>query len=238
MVLSRLPSELLLAIMQALDHPRDLAALVKASPLCCRLYFAAPSLVVSCILRNAIQPDALHDALAVLHAPWTPDPGALSWARPSREPLRACLEQYFDKAKPFAFPSEWKDLMALDRLLFRATYFVNDYSSEARMVLFSDGGADPSAPLSPTELARFQRAFFRYELYSRLFPPDCREANYSLEPAQEQFDRFLARIEPWEAEEMSCVHCYYTSLIGKLVDDMEDGAVGNVHSYDARSLVD
>ncbi len=82
--------------------------------------------------------------------------------------------------------------------------------------------------LSLTERARFQRAFFRYELYSRVFPVDYDARHFSLVPANMQFIHFLACMEPWEAEEMSCVYHYFTSLIGRVVDDLEGQLVSTI----------
>nr|WOD45472.1 hypothetical protein [Trichoderma atroviride] len=184
MHLEDLVPELLARILQVLDHPRDLLSLTRASPHCFRVYAQSPAVILSPVLKNAILPDALHHTLACGHVP----------SAPSQTAREAFLRDYF-QYEPLAFPTD-------------------DYATRAMhaLTLKPDAGQDMASALSPTERARFQKAFFRR----------------SIAPAHEQFTEFLARMAPWEAEEMTCVHHYFTVLIGGVLDDLEDQLVETI----------
>ncbi|UKZ72330.1 uncharacterized protein TrAtP1_013273 [Trichoderma atroviride] len=202
MHLEDLVTELLARILQVLDHPRDLLSLVRASPHCFRVYAQSPVLILSPVLKNAIPPDVLYHALACGLVPSTP----------SQTVREAFLRDYL-QSKPLTFPTDQITITALFGLCLRTCYLVNDYSTRAMRALNlePDAGKATASALSSTERARFQRAFFR-----------------SLVPAHEQFTQFLARMAPWEAEEMTCVHHYFTVLIGGFIDDLEDQLVETV----------
>ncbi len=223
MSLHDLHADLLYLILRALGSPRDLDSLIRASPSCFRLYTLSPEVILSSVLKNAILPDALHHAIAHSNLP-----AALSTSEPDRaEHLEAFLDQYF-QPDSFAFPTEKTALVALSRLYARVSHFVDDYSARAVRAL----GLDPNtaSPLSSTERARLQRAFFRHELYCRAFPVDYHTPSHSLVPADLQCTQFIVRLEPWEVEELSCVHHYFMFLTGTFVDLLEDQLVGAVHA--------
>jgi hypothetical protein len=219
MHLEDLVPELLARILQVLDHPRDLLSLVRASPQCFRVYAQSPALILSPVLKNAILPDALHHALACEHVPSTP----------SQTVREAFLKDYF-QYKPFTFPTDKTTITALCGLCLRTSYFVDDYSARAMRALNVKPDAEqaPASALSSTERTRFQRAFFRHELYCRVFPVDHHAPGRSVVPAPEQFAEFLEGMAPWEAEEMTCVHHYFTVLMGDFIDDLEDQLVETV----------
>lgn len=216
MPLEDLVPELLARILQGLDHPRDLLSLVRASPHCFRVYAQSPALILSSVLKNAILPDALHHALACGLVP----------SNHSETAREAFLRDYF-QYKPLPFPTDKATITALAGLCLRTSYFVDDYSTRAMhaLNLESNVGQTTTPTLSPTERARLQRAFFRYELYCRVFPIDHNARRRSVVPANEQFTQFVALMAPWEAEEMTCVHHYFTVLIGGFIDDLEDQLV-------------
>ncbi|KAM0452610.1 hypothetical protein ACHAPV_009371 [Trichoderma viride] len=216
MLLEDLVPELLARILQALDHPRDLLSLIRASPHCFRVYAESPAIILSPILKNAILPDALHHALACVHLPPTA----------SQTVPEAFLRDYF-QSEPLPFPTDKTTLTALCGLCLRTSHFVDGYSTRAMRALNlkPDAGQATASALSSTERARFQRAFFRYELYCRVFPVDHHARRRSLVPAHEQFTGFIARMAPWEAEEMTCIHHYFTVLVGGFLDDLDDQLV-------------
>lgn len=211
--------ELLARILQVLDHPRDLLSLVRASAQCFRVYAQSPALILSLVLKNAILPDALHHALACGLVPSAPSPTV-------RE---AFIRDYF-QSKSLPFPKDKNTITALARLCLQTSTFVDDYSTRAirALNLRPNVGQTTAAALSSTERARFQRAFFRHELYCRFFPVDFRARCTSLVPGKEQFTQFIARMAPWEAEEMTCVHHYFTVLAGGFIDDLEEQLVETV----------
>ncbi len=219
MVLHHLPAELLSLVLQAVDCPRGPLSLIIASSPCYGAYTQSPHLILASVLKNAILPDAFQHALAILRIPVAKPPRA--------EPLEAFLDEYF-QTHSFGVPTDKAALIALCRLYLRISYFVDDYSSRAMRALVTEPNTEQTpnfSPLSSTERARFQRAFFRYELYSLALPADFNVRNHSLFLAHAQFTRFLARMEPMVVQEMSCVHYYFASLIGGFIDDLEDQLV-------------
>ena len=63
-----------------------------------------------------------------------------------------------------------------------------------------DGAISTSLPLSPSELFRFCRAFYRLELYYTLF----RDGSF----ADDLNRLFFRRHPPWENEQIGCIYCY------------------------------
>lgn len=214
-----LPTELLSLTLHKIDSPSDLLSLVRASAPCWVAYSRAPSLFVTSVLRNAIHPSVMYHALAALHVP------VIDPVQP--EALAKFVEEYFRNGT-FAFPTDMSGLKSLCRLYNRLSFFIQDYASRAmRVSLGPRADGEESPLLSETERARFQRAFFRYEIYSLAFP--LTGARYGSEDpflsAQSQFASFLSRLEIWEVEEMSCVYLYFMLLVGSSVDAVEDQLV-------------
>ncbi|KAK5996519.1 hypothetical protein PT974_01854 [Cladobotryum mycophilum] len=89
-----------------------------------------------------------------------------------------------------------------------------------------------AVPPSHSERVRFLRAFLRFELYSRVFPSGWKRQHncLSTHDAAEQSHLFVKRMEPWEIEEMSCVHHYYSSVAGRLLDELEEELVRAVQT--------
>ncbi|KAK3940209.1 hypothetical protein QBC46DRAFT_435241 [Diplogelasinospora grovesii] len=221
MALNILPVEILSLILQAVDRPRDLLSLIIASAPCYGTYKLSPHLILSSVVRNAILPDALPHALAAIYVPVSNPPQV--------EPLETFLDEYFQTPSS-PFPPDMAGLVSLCNLYSRVSYFIDDYSSRAMRALVTQPNTErnPSfSPLSPTERARFQRAFFRYEIYSLALPADFNAHRNSLFSAHMQFTHFLHRMEPWEVEEMSCVYHYFASLIGGFIDHLEDQVAGS-----------
>ena len=97
----------------------------------------------------------------------------------------------------------------------------------------SNRGSQTDMALSDSELARFQRAFFRYEVYCRSFslneePHELIYPLISYLDSSNQFDAFLAHLKPWEVEEMSCVHEYLSTLLYSLLKDLGESLVEEV----------
>ncbi|RDL41891.1 uncharacterized protein BP5553_01870 [Venustampulla echinocandica] len=236
-----LPGELLSLILQQVDSPSHLHNLLVASAPCYRIFSSRRERVLSSVLQNAICVEAVHDALAVIGAPRFTQ---LS-KHPTREDVTNFLKSYH--STPFQFPTDFKSLCALSHLLTIVEHFVTAFSTQAHRALETLGKpyrslprwAWPPAPsscrievalpLSVIERARLQRAFFRFELYCRIFPQSS-SRGVSLFPRADQSRLFLSRLSPWEIDEINCVHQYLSSLVGVLVDELEDQLVGTVLS--------
>lgn len=228
MHLEQLPPELLSLIIQSLDSHRHLVNLISASPACYYVYSAAPSVFLGAILRNVIHPAAMHHALAILHAPVSqPSPAKIGPLE--SKALQDYVERYFQGDGAFPFPTERSELESLYRIYSQIDLLINDYASRATQTLFN-GQRNDTLDLSWTELARFQRAFFRHQVYCLSFPMHSYTLFLYNDPfsMSVQHERFISRLDFWEIEEMGCAHFYHTSVVGNVLGRLEDEFIDTV----------
>ena len=248
MHLESLAPELLVHILLSIDCPRDLWSAISAVPIWLHIFSASPERVLGAVLSNAIEPDALYHALAVFDVPrWRKgirdEEGDAAVIRNVQEFVDRYVQSVSHQATLEGL--NMRSLITVSRLYSRVSTFTDDYFARAMGAL---GFVGPQAqltptpdvagrqflrspsPLSHTERARLQRAFFRYEIYSRLFPVDTSWHANSVLPAGSQFNRFLSCMKPWEVEELTSVHLYLTTVIGELMDHLEDQVVQAVRN--------
>lgn len=217
-----MPVELLSSILKYFDSPQDLISVIIASPACRSTFKASPTLFLTSLMLNAIEPCALPHALATLAV------FPFITANTFPENVDRFIGEYIGTCY-FGFPDNVPGLTALCRLYSSASFFVNDYSVRAQQALGSTLPAETILPLSSFERARFQRAFFRYEIYC-VIARHRNMRNGSSNPffdSDTQLYRFLALLTVEEVEEMSCVHFYFTSKMGDFVKDLEDQFVAD-----------
>lgn len=243
MSLHKQPPELLRLIMCEVDSPLDLYRLISASAPCLAVFSLSPELILASALKKAIPCDLLRYATAILNAP-TEVPASKSLRR---EKLLPFLTQSF-KGTPFDFPSTKPEMVALCRLHTRLVHLSDGFfnSTMHKLDVLGQGVAQPlqssvettkvvQSELDPTsrttvrasesERMRIQKALLRFELYCKVFPVDEGLGDYSVYGADEQFDLFLSHLTPWEAEEMACIHQYFSSLLAVAVDEVEEQVV-------------
>ena len=229
MRLEDLPPELLRLVFESLDSPRSLYRLISTSASCFRVYKVAPAGILTPLIRKVYSEESLRHAIAVVQA-YALQPISETLTYPD---LLALLEAYFTDG-PLGFPTKKEQLADLYRLRTRLSYFCNDYftrtlskigeSSPEGFQSFGDPENESSIHPSSTELLRLERAFLRYELYCKAFS----SANYAMYAyltefrAMTQFNLFLSRIEPFEVEEMICIHQYLTFRVAEYVEEAED----------------
>ncbi|KAJ4135282.1 hypothetical protein NW768_004904 [Fusarium equiseti] len=212
MALEYLAPELLSTILQNIDSPHTLHNLISASPACLRVFNQTSQLVLSGLIHKILPCINERHILALLQ---TPTPA-------TRTGVSSFLNNYFDISSSFDFPTSREELVNVLKLYNRVTFLINGYLNHVKKLGFSD------SILSPTrsEIARLQRAFLRYGLYSRVFPADDTlpwenpSPNHSFS-AEKQFDLFISHLKPWECEEIVCVEQYFSILIGDFVDELE-----------------
>ena len=112
------------------------------------------------------------------------------------------------------------------RFLDHTLITLDDYSLSV-----APGSAAPvrRSRISRTERTRLQRAFYRLELYCRLFNssdhPGSNDHNHKQMSCRQQEDKFLSRFPPWEVEEISTVWHYLRNQVGHAFRAMEDDFV-------------
>ncbi|KAK8045754.1 hypothetical protein PG996_013818 [Apiospora saccharicola] len=102
-------------------------------------------------------------------------------------------------------PTQWRlvDALPLERFHRYVDWFANLYSAEAI-------GTQPRllalGKPSHTELLRFQRAFYRFQLY-------CNVVGSRASEPQEMRDMFFSHFAAWENEQLACVYEYLMRVI-------------------------
>lgn len=76
-------------------------------------------------------------------------------------------------------------------------------------------------PLTDTEVGRLQRAFYRYELYAKIFSSDMEYNGEKLWELPSDSFFFLKKYRNWEIEELACVADYLWSLLINSFDRIE-----------------
>ena len=224
--LEDVPVEIQQIILHQMPDFTTLQALISASPCYLRAYRSQRHSVMSDVLHRSIHPDVLFDAMAVVEAL------KLSRNYDDYVPnLKAFVEQYkttrvlMDSGVEPIEPSPMVNLWQFHLSVIDVTQDFCDHVLSSHPV--TGQSLDHYTSLSPNEVRRIHRAFYRYELFTRLFQePDfyleeqrkrSRDRNWgrtslalqrnskrSLD-AQDRSFLLLAIFKPWEVEEIACV---------------------------------
>lgn len=225
------------AILHQMPDLQTLQALISASPSYLRAYESQRHSILSSILLRDIHPDVLFDALAIIDA--------LKLPRNYDDyvpQLKAFVEQYkitrtsLHVALEALEPSTKETLWEFHQSVIDVTKDFCDHTLSTHPV--TRHGLSDHRSLSPHEVRRIHRAFYRYELFTVLF----REPDFYLEEQNERRrnrnpDRvrlalqrnsirsldtqdksflFLALFKAWEVEEIACVRDYITRRYDEL----------------------
>jgi hypothetical protein len=194
--LEQLPLEAKQAILSALT---DLTTLKATALTCSSLYSAfknAEELIITQVLLNEVGIDVLPEAI-IAHASKT---GAKPEAFTSehlqtRNPLRK-VRWKFSEALPLSNSAKY------------VNYFACDFAKSGLATKLDVSALDPSRE----ELDRIKRAFYRFEIYSNIFP-SMGPPEQRLPPIQNMAPAtFFENFSPWENEQLACVHDYLFSI--------------------------
>ena len=252
--LEDVPVEIQQAILHQMPDLMTLRALTSASPCYLRAYQSQRHAILSNILLRDIHPDVLFDALVIVNA--------LKLARNYDDyvpQLKAFIEQYktarasLHVALKSLEPSTKETLWEFHLLVIDVTKDFCDYALSTHPVTGHD--LNTRTLLSPNEVRRIHRAFYRYELFTVLFresdfyqeerterrrarDPDRarlalqRNSIRSLD-AQDKSLLFLALFKAWEVEEIACVRDYilhrYDELYKECKSNLEEIMGGESH---------
>ncbi|MCJ1431059.1 hypothetical protein MMC27_000409 [Xylographa pallens] len=243
--LDTLAPELVYLILQEMATPTDLSALIHASAPFYRTFLLWRSTTLANVLRNAIHPDVLFDALAVLKAPEVKE---LQYQSDDAR-LKANVEflEGYSSTRESTCYGDLRDLavsIPLCRLYSSLDHFITDFSRKALNALSGRPGLDALSHLLGgcdeletsqipnllnTERARLHRAFFRFELCQRLFSWVGGLPGYlTLSRQVNESNLLLALLPPWEVEEVVCIHQYLTRVLENVFDEVEDEFVAAV----------
>ncbi|KAL6713804.1 hypothetical protein ACLMJK_008296 [Lecanora helva] len=243
--LETLPPELHIRVFINLGDTKTLYALIRASPRLLHVFSINKEHVLSHFAKECFNPSVLLEALAVASLAELPHPIPRATAMAF---LNTPIEKRNQSLLSSKSVEQWVTLIKLHRLI---NFFINDYISFALPIhgelqvesYASDGRVSfrtPDATISPSEYARLQRAFCRFELYYHLFsrrlpehntclvyqtPGDDKDSQPGAVTAHEQGQLFLLRYNPADIAEISCVDYYLNFRLSVVLHEVEEFAV-------------
>lgn len=204
-----LPAEIKQCIFSSLADMASLKALILT---CSSLYHAfleVEPLILAKILQKEINPELMHDALATLQSsqivPW------------NRMIARNLLMLYTTGQTSSLLPT-WnlRKALVVSELQGHVQFFADRFASSALSKNPVTGlpETDP-APVSPSELMRIQRTFYRFELYRNLFVERRRGCGDYFGPLNADYQgRYLdGGFTPWEHEQRAYIHDYLVEAL-------------------------
>ncbi|MCJ1435883.1 hypothetical protein MMC27_005259 [Xylographa pallens] len=253
--LESLSIELIPTILQQLDSPAELYRLICASPVFYQVFTRHKSSVLAAVIQIAIPQEVLPDALAACDAsavrrfvaelPCRTREDSHISATVLEPIIREFIQNYL--RRDYHYPHGSRDLplmVSLCRLWATVDFFVSRYKQEAfkqireRLVesnldpkVYDDNFSDEGTDLSRTEISRLQRAFYRFEIYRKLFPFNTSTVQlYPILNAAHQAYLFISNFPDWEREELACVYDYLIVYTQDVFDKLEDDFVNTVEA--------
>ena len=192
-----LPVELVLTILGSVADIRSLTSTALSCSTIYQILIEGQFQVVPQVLFREIDTEVLPEAIAVLESftsVWT------------KTAILNFAAETLDDRKTSERSWNLVDAYSVVRMFHQITGLATDFSSQSKTSRQIEGEA--SAP-TKSELNRFRRSFYRFQLYCNLFG-DLEHPTFSL---QEQRIVFFSRFSPWENEQLACVHDYLCRLL-------------------------
>jgi hypothetical protein len=193
-----LPVEARQGIMCAITTVDSLRSMALACSSFFHAFQDAEVLITTQVLLNEVGLDVLPEAVAVLESSRTN-----SWSR--QKAADFISRHLHNRTVP---PLSWtlSDALSVSKFYHHVHFFTADFATKT---LASVPCEREAAPLSQAEIARIERAFYRYEIYCNVFR-DYKHPLYSLE---EQKEKVFSKFSPWENEQLACIHDYLFRLV-------------------------
>ena len=232
--LESLPTEIQSAVLLNIRDIASLKALIHASPRYHSAYLSQRNAILKRVLFNSIHPDVLYDAFFAVRSTST----LTSNLQDRTARVKGFLLEYKDKRDEWT-PPEHLDLellFKLARLQNQVQHATHDLCQKAFSCRpFAGKLLGHGEQLSPNEIRRFYRAFYRFEIFCRLFrnwdvplpdqnSPDASDGDRPSTPeldSMEKSMRFLSLFNPWEVEELACVRDYFCSYYRHMLQKFE-----------------
>ena len=199
--MKQLPHDLKICLMKNIDEFSSLWSLIRTSTSMNEAFKVSKKSILSSVIRRALNPELLCDALALHHA--------ASLASREFYRVKGFLERW---TPPCEYPSP-------DSLVFNSIarkqalveWFLRDLcGSMVRRYPYDRPPGATHQYLGPSEITRVHRAFYRFDLYAILFADQI----YFHVDYDDQLDMdetrevYLDRMPPWEIEELTCIHAH------------------------------
>lgn len=211
--LEHLPPEIILMIFGFVSSIPDLKSLVHASPWAHRCYLAERRSVLTEVLIRELPPQILLTLVACIKAPNVTSPGiSASVYKEFMDRYPWYLDQFSENAQTVLET----EIVAATRLHDIASACIRDFISFCHQGLLTPTDAIGSfQQLSSTEMYRLLRAFYRLELFGRLFSYHNNLKTRESTPRNDlgwrcydEIQLFFSVLSPWEAEELRCAFDY------------------------------
>ena len=200
--LQTLPMETRQAILCELPDVRSLRSAALSCPPLYQAFISAEHILTSKVLLRQLPQDVLPEAVAALHS------ASISpWPRAETQDF---VSKHFFTRKHVQWKWNMKEALAMISLYNHIKFFATGFASEA----LARTPISTPAPASRRELARIERALYRFQVYCNLFPGLKRP----LFDAAFQKALYFNKFSPWENEQLAAVHDYLHRSIcpGKL----------------------
>lgn len=239
--IGKLPTELQVEILKQLPTIQDLYSLIQASPQHYQIFSNYKEDIIFTVIGRMLGPEVLVDALTAVET------SVPAFRDVDRKTVIALLERY-KSARDGRQPRKRIPLstsISLCQLHHVVEYDIRDYTRRATWTLKqcselmnSAGSSRQSkvspalewekAPLSVVEQGRLRRAFYRFEIFGRLFNgPERRTVEKSFS-ALEQADLFIAQFPLWQIEEIACIRDYFRQHITEVYERVDDAFIYDV----------
>ena len=229
-----LPTEIQCAVLLNNRDIASLKALIHASPGYHSAYLGQRHAILKRVTFNSIHPEVLYDAFFTIHSAYTMTTSAQD--RTMR--VKGFLSEYKDKRNDWTPPEhlDLESMTKLARLQNQVQHATDDLCQKAFSCHpFAGKLVGHGGQLSPNENRRFYRAFYRFEIFCRLFrnweaPPADENSSYASDgdrestselESLEKSSRFLSLFSPWEVEELACVRDYFCSYYRHMLQKFE-----------------
>lgn len=209
--INRLPPELIIIILSHVSDARSLMRLALVSKTVYHGFMVAERDIAQAVCINQTDPLLMREVVAVIRSmqmsPW------------SSEKVTQDLKIFFTP-EPDLTVSKWdlKTAVSIWKVQNLVKAFTAGFASSALLKL---GGDTANIPFTRSELRRFERAFWRFELYCNLFRNtylDRIRRSYFI--YEQQKEVFLDRLPPLENEQLTCVYDYLRGQIAEAVEDI------------------
>jgi hypothetical protein len=191
--LETLPVETRQAILAELPDVRYLKSAALSCPSLYHAFVSAERILTCKVLQRQIPRDVLPEAVAALQSasvnPW-----------PRLETQNFMSKYFFTRRRP---RPKWNLSQALSMVTLydHVKFFAKQFSYDA---LNSSQLENSIYPPSRAEIARIERALYRFQIYCNLFPGLKRP----LFDASFQKSVFFNKFSPWENEQVAAIHDY------------------------------
>ena len=200
-----LPAEIKQLIFEQLADILSLRALIST---CSTLYYFfldyEPSILAE-VLQRRIPPSLMHSALAILKSS-----EATLWSRQAAENL---ITLYAKTDKASLLPElNLRNALRLNEMHDHVQFFANRFATYAFSQHPVAGRPDTiRARISPSELCRIERTFYRFQFYCNLMA----SRNQSIPDRLEICSVMSSGFAPWENEQLACVIEYLVDAAKK-----------------------